>query len=100
MRVQRTQRIQSFNIDEFHGCSLPYRQRFGWRDDHSAVARYCLTCRGSDALGGEAELLLQLLQRRGSAEGSHSETNAPRADVAAPAKRAPLLDGDSRADSR
>src|SRR5262245_26838901 len=51
-------------------------------------------------LGGEAELLLQLFQRRRRAERFHAETNAPRAHIPAPAKRARLLHGDAGGDSR
>ena len=49
---------------------------------------------GHDVLGGEAELGLQHLHRRGLAEGAHPDHGAGRADPAVPAERAALLHRD------
>src|SRR5262249_53985700 len=43
----------------------------------------------------EAELALQLLERRRRAEGVHADDAARRSDVALPAERGGLLDGDA-----
>src|SRR5215216_5780305 len=48
----------------------------------------------------EAELALQLLERRGGAEGLHADDPALVADIALPAQRRGLLDGKPRLDGR
>src|SRR3984893_14319476 len=53
-------------------------------------------CRGYDALGEEAELLEQILQRGGSAESVHPNGFALGSDVALPTSRRGHFDGDAR----
>ena len=48
--------------------------------------RDLLLCRCDDILGGEAELLLQFLQRRGGAERLHADAVTARADILRPAE--------------
>src|SRR5882757_6772699 len=56
---------------------------------------------GRDNLVGlEAELALQLLERRGGAEGFHADDPAVVADIALPSQRRRLLDGNPRLDGR
>src|SRR5262245_6335803 len=66
----------------------------------AARARDLRARRLDDALGREAELLLQLLQRRRGAEGVHADALAVRADVAAPSERRRLLHRDARGHRR
>ena len=49
-----------------------------------------------DPLRLESELALQLLERRGGAEGLHADDAAVRPDIALPAQRRALLDRDAR----
>ena len=57
---------------------------------------HLLPGRGDDVLRREAELLLQLLQRRRRAEGLHADPCPVAADVALPAERRGLLDRHAR----
>src|SRR6516162_8272891 len=52
----------------------------------SSRFRDLLLCRCDDLLGGEAELLLQLLKRRGGAERLHTDAVTARADILRPAE--------------
>src|SRR5215216_1780796 len=56
--------------------------------------------RRDDLVGLEAELALQLLERRGGAEGLHADDPALVTDIALPAQRRCLLDGKPRLDGR
>src|SRR5260370_27550297 len=49
-----------------------------------------------DAFGLEAELALQLLERRRGAEGLHADDAALGPDIAIPSEDRGLLDGDAR----
>src|SRR5712691_5964261 len=55
---------------------------------------------GVHVLDQEAELLLQLLQRRGGAEGRHADRLSAQANVPLPAEGRELLNGDTRGDRR
>ena len=59
-----------------------------------------LLCGFGHLVGGEAELGLNVFQRRRGAEGVHPDLDAVRSNVAIPAQRRGLLDRDPRGDAR
>src|SRR5262249_18385165 len=70
-----------------------------YRDAHrSPRSRDLVLRRRDDVRGGEAELLLQFLERRRGAERLHADAVPAPADILRPAEVGPLFHGDPRGD--